>query len=405
MTNSMHQSLSLTFIFLLFSISSAHNDSHVETNPSCAETNPSHVETNPDLQINFKGSFSKVFAFGDSYTDTGNAHFLGGLNVTFSPGDKSSPENSSPVSNYTNRMCNGRLVLDFLSEALNLPPIPAYKEPSANFNNGVNFAIAGSTVFTGDHFSSKNVSNLIWKGIPMAFQTQMDWFNKYMTEAGCKGGGEGPCKAMMDNALFWLGEMGVVDYGRAQGSSAALQWLREVSVKNVGKLLEMLLERGAKYVVVQGLPPVGCLPLDISLCPLKALDRMGCAAAVNKAVMIHNQILKKKLENLRKAHPNCKIVYADYWNAYLTLLLNAKKYNIEEPFKACCGSGGGKFNFNKKLLCGSPGTSVCKDPSKYMSWDGIHLTEASYKHLADLFLNQGFCSPSFSDLIKGKKII
>ncbi|KAG8365973.1 hypothetical protein BUALT_Bualt17G0027800 [Buddleja alternifolia] len=107
------------------------------------------------------------------------------------------------------------------------------------FNNGLNFAIAGSTVFTGDHFRSKNVSNLIWKGIPMAFQTQMEWFKKYMTEAGCKGGGEGPCKAMMDNALFWLGEMGVVDYGRAQGSSAALQWLREVSVKNVGKLLEL----------------------------------------------------------------------------------------------------------------------------------------------------------------------
>lgn len=157
--------------------------------------------------------------------------------------------------------------------------------------------------------------------------------------------------------------------------------------------------------MVQGLPPVGCLPMDISLCPLQNLNKMGCAAAVNSAIMIHNQILQRNIENLRKINPNSTIVYADYWNAYLTILTNPKKYQIEEPFKACCGCGesGSPLNFNKHKLCGSPGATVCKDPSKYISWDGIHLTEAMYKHVTDLFLNQGFCKPSFDELIKRKK--
>lgn len=131
------------------------------------------------------------------------------------------------------------------------------------------------------------------------------------------------------------------------------------------------MQSGAKYIVVQGLPPLGCLPLHISLCPLKAaLDHMGCAAAVNAAVMLHNQILQKK--------------------------------QFEEAFKPCCGAVGGPLNFNLHSPCGSPGTVKCNDPSKFISWDGIHLTEAMNRKVTDLFLNQGFCQPSFSELVKGK---
>ncbi|PIN09529.1 Carboxylesterase [Handroanthus impetiginosus] len=317
MIKSTYQSLLLAFIFLFWFIS-----------PSSAHNNTAH-DSSSNLNGNHEGCFSKVYAFGESDTDTGNAHFLGGF-----------------VRNSTTRLSNGRLVLDFLCEALSLPPIPPYKEPSANFTNGVNFAIAGSTALSRDYFVKRNVSRLIWKGVPMSFQTQIDWFEKYLVKVGCKGNDKGLCKVDMDNSLFWIGEMGVSDYTSALGSPVSLPWLTEITVKNICKMLKALLANGAKYVVVQGLPSVGCLPLYMSSSSEHNRDHMGCAATANKAIMLHNKILETKLAKLRKMYPNSSILYADYWNAYLTVLMNPKKYYIDEAFKACCGSGGGKLNFN-----------------------------------------------------------
>lgn len=148
---------------------------------------------------------------------------------------------------------------------------------------------------------------------------------------------------------------------------------------------------------------MGCFTLFKSWSSKHGLDQMGCMALVNKGIMLHNQILQAKLEMYRRLHPKCSIVYADYWNAYLTISMNPKKYGFEEPFKACCGCGGGELNFDKNSLCGSEKASICKDPQKYINWDGIHLTGAMYKHLSNLFLNEGFCKPSFSDMVKTKK--
>ncbi|XP_022855073.1 uncharacterized protein LOC111376349 [Olea europaea var. sylvestris] len=169
MTKSIYQSLALTFLsFLLLSPSSAHD------------------KKLPD--VDFKGSFSTVYAFGDSYTDTGNAKFLGGFNASV---------------------------------------------------------------------DAKNI----------------------------------PLEKLKSLALGTVEALGGNPTGRLCN----------------GKLVT-LLAAGAKYIVVQGLPPVGCLPMDISLCPLQNLNKMGCAAAVNSAIMIHNQILQRNIENLRKINPNSTIV-------------------------------------------------------------------------------------------------
>lgn len=235
----------------------------------------------------------------------------------------------------------------------------------------------------------------------MNFQTQIDWFNKLKQQMGCTDKNGKSCQAELENALFWIGSVGVSDYARIQGASLSSHWLTQQSVHQVSSLIEATLQSGAKYIVVQGLPPIGCLPLHISLCPVKAaLDNMGCAGAVNAAVMMHNQILQRRLERFRSLYPNCHILYADYWNAYLTIKMNLQKYQFEEPFKPCCGAAGGHFNLHS--LCGSPGTVKCNDPSKFISWDGIHLTEAMNRKVTDLFLNQGFCQPSFSELVKSK---
>jgi hypothetical protein len=51
------------------------------------------------------------------------------------------------------------------------------------------------------------------------------------------------------------------------------------------------------------------------------------------------------------------------------------------------------------VLCGNPGSVVCPDPSKYISWDGLHFTEATYKVVIQGVLG-GYASPPLSETCK-----
>ncbi|KAF8378169.1 hypothetical protein HHK36_029506 [Tetracentron sinense] len=248
----------------------------------------------------------------------------------------------------------------------------------------------------------------MWNRVPHSFLSQIDWFNKFIQEVDCKGKDGSACKAEMENALFWIGEMGVNDYSRTFGSSFSTQLLMEMAVNNVCRLLkprivyQAMLFKGAKYIVVQGLPPTGCLPLDLSACSSSDRDDVGCSASANAVIKAHNDLLQSKLAKLQEQFSGCSIIYADYWSAYRTILKKWKEYQFEEPYKACCGAGDNKLNFDAQSICGSPSTSKCAEPSKYINWDGVHLTEAMHEKLADLFFNQGFCRPSFDQMINAK---
>lgn len=143
--------------------------------------------------------------------------------------------------------------------------------------------------------------------------------------------------------------------------------------------IQTVIRSGAKNIVVQGLPPVGCLPVDVSSTPENQRDKTGCSSLINGAILIHNGIF--------------------------TIISNPTKYQFQETHKSCCGFSGQKsdLNFNLQSICGSSGTSVCQDPSKYINWDGIHPTEAMNYQMTDQFFNQGCCQPPFQELMKKTK--
>lgn len=165
--------------------------------------------------------------------------------------------------------------------------------------------------------------------------------------------------------------------------------------------LQTVLDRGSKYVVVQGLPPTGCFPFELLRSPQEDRDEKGCSKTANSIILAHNNLLQAKIQEFQKLYYQASILYADYWGAYYTIMANPKQYGFEEPFKACCG-GGGNLNFNLKSLCGSPEITPCPDPSTYISWDGVHLTEAMNSKMAELFFTGAFCQPHFSELIRNK---
>ncbi|KAK7839930.1 gdsl esterase/lipase [Quercus suber] len=374
MANSKYLFLQIACFILLLSLSPsyAHNKSHESTPPLASFL----------ANVDFKGCFNKVYAFGDSDTDTGNAHNLGYLKSFISTlfSHAWSPyclSENSKLSGY--RLSNGRLVIDFLCEALNIPHLSAYKDSSKNFSSGANFAIAGSTALSSNLFGHFNFGNpLMWKPNPENILTQIDWFHKFVGERECQGKDETACKLELGNALFWIGEIGGNDYAR-------------------------LLDKGAKFLVVQGLPPIGCLPLQLATCPSNDRDQNGCSASANSVIKGHNNLLQKRLDEIRIQHKDSMILFIDYYSAFTTILEKHSQYQFKEPFKACCGAGGGPFNYQPNLLCGAFGTSTCKNSSTHINFDGVHLTENMHQHLFDLFFNQGFCTPSFVDLIKKKK--
>ncbi|KAF5757207.1 putative sinapine esterase [Helianthus annuus] len=61
--------------------------------------------------------------------------------------------------------------------------------------------------------------------------------------------------------------------------------------------------------------------------------------------------------------------------------------------KACCG-GEGRYNVDPSVECGDASATVCDEPDTYVSWDGIHLTEAAYKIISKNL----FSTPQFNSL-------
>ncbi|CAA3000457.1 GDSL esterase/lipase At3g48460-like [Olea europaea var. sylvestris] len=343
--------------------------------------------------------FKKVYAFGDAETDTGNTRSATGPTIFRFVSNH--PYGQSFFGRPTNRYSDGRLMIDFLAEALSLPYLPPYRNKTADKSHGVNFAYAGSTALTHSFFLSNNLTLNI---IPVSLQTQLSWFNEFLEKERCSGS---PalfrCKAeYINDALFWVGEMGANDYAYSYRSSVPAETIQELATTRVIEFVQALLNKGAKYILVQGLHPTGCLTLSLATAPSDDRDKMGCVASVNNKIYTHNTILQSKLNNLQIKFPQAIIVYANYWNAFYHVFENSDEYGFNEKFKACCGSGCGTYKFDALFACGSPPSTACNNPFEYLNWDGGHLTEATYKVLADLFINGAYCEPTFSFLLSNK---
>lgn len=69
--------------------------------------------------------------------------------------------------------------------------------------------------------------------------------------------------------------------------------------------------------------------------------------------------------------------------------------------KACCGHGG-KYNYDKNKGCGFSiavnGTQAlvgksCPDPSLYVSWDGVHYTQAANQWVFNQIASGAYSDP------------
>lgn len=162
---------------------------------------------------------------------------------------------------------------------------------------------------------------------------------------------------------------------------------------------QKLVDAGGKTVVVSGIPPLGCAPANLALLAnqtgAELEPRTGCLKDLNLLSKNHNRQLRRALTRLRARHPGVRLIYADFYAPIVDFATCPVRYGFDGTdgvLRACCG-GSGRYNFNLTAVCAMPGVSVCAEPSAYVNWDGVHLTEAANRRIADGWLRGPYAHP------------
>ncbi|CAA0821054.1 GDSL esterase/lipase [Striga hermonthica] len=322
--------------------------------------------------------FDKIFQLGDSISDTGNLireRRVGPATVYARLPYGQDFFRRTP----TGRCSNGLLMIDFIARAAGLPLLHPYKDPNGEFSHGVNFAVAGSTALRSDTLAAMRVFS---RGTRSSLDVQLGWLSTYLNST-CTDHKD--CVEKVQNALFMVGEIGGNDYNFATfQAKKSMDELRRMVPRVVEAILNGVrrtIELGAKRVVVPGNFPVGCIPIYKTAFQTNnpsAYDNNRCLKHLNEFAEYHNRELQNGINKMiQEEKSNAVIVYADYYRAYEFLLRFAKYHGMDSE-RACCGIGG-KYNFNTARMCGARGVPVCRKPHRYVSWDGIHMTQQGYR--------------------------
>ncbi|XP_011036871.1 PREDICTED: GDSL esterase/lipase At5g03980-like [Populus euphratica] len=275
---------------------------------------------------------------------------------------------------------------------LNLPIPGANLNSARKFSGGrggVNFAVAGSTALPAEVLSSKNIMNIVTNE---SLSTQLEWMFSYFNTTCSKD-----CAKEINSSLFMVGEIGGNDYNYAFMFSKTTEETKALVpgvVKAIKDAVEKVIGYGARRVVVPGNFPIGCFPVYLSQFEpndADAYDEFHCLKELNSFASYHNELLKQTVDELKKNYPDVIIVYGDYYKAFMSIYQNAQSLGFDTKTiqKACCGTGG-DHNFSLWRMCGALGVPVCPNPDQHISWDGIHLTQKAYQHMAEWLINDIF---------------
>ncbi|KAK1375409.1 Sinapine esterase [Heracleum sosnowskyi] len=362
-----------------------------------------------DTKFTVPGSLCKrlnsIISFGDSLADTGNILHLATSNNP-PPHSALPPYGETYFHTPTGRLCNGRLIIDFLAEYLGIPLIPPYlgrKNHTRSANNfllGVNFAVAGATAMDKQFFEQRGVHIMV-KNISLG--TQLSWFKELLPSL-CQTVSD--CQKLYKRSVVLVGEIGGNDYNHAFLAGLSKELVQTFVPPVVGRIasaITELIELGARSILVPGNLPIGCsaayLTLFLTNSSRQDYDpKTGCLIWLNKFAEYHNQMLQTELSRIQKLYPQAKIIYADYYNAVMPLYLNPYKLGFSSgALRACCG-GNGLYHYNPSVECGKPASTVCANPSLYVNWDGLHLTEAAYKFIFKRLFKGPSTVPPFKTL-------
>ncbi|KAK4744708.1 hypothetical protein SAY87_011020 [Trapa incisa] len=344
-------------------------------------------------------NFPAVFNFGDSNSDTGNliASGIESLNP---------PNGQSYFSVPSGRYCDGRLIIDFLMDAMDLPFLNAYMDSvgAPIFQKGCNFAAAGSTILPA---SANSVS-------PFSFRVQVNQFIRFKARV-LQLAAEGkefeqyiPSEDYFTRGLYMM-DIGQNDLAGAFYSKSFDQIIASIPtiLAEFESGLKILYDQGARNFWIHNTSPLGCIAQNIAKFGTdhSKLDQLGCVSNFNQAAMLLNLQLHALVTKLRGQNSDANITYVDVFSIKYNLIANYSRFGFEQPLMACCGYGGPPLNYDGRISCGQRkiinGVSItvkaCSDSTEHVNWDGIHYTEAANEFISSQILSGRYSDPPFAD--------
>ncbi|XP_020155128.1 acetylajmalan esterase [Aegilops tauschii subsp. strangulata] len=338
-----------------------------------------------------EGAVAAIYSLGDSITDTGN------LAKEAPPGAFETIKHlpyGVTFGRPTGRCSDGLLIIDFLAQDMGLPFLNPYLAKNMSFDHGVNFAVAGATAMDPTDLFNRTFSMPFTAN---SLKLQLQWFKDFMKSTFDT---DQEIRKRLQSSLVLVGEIGGNDYNfafYANKSVSEVEKMIPAVVETIINATKQVLDMGASRVIVPGNFPIGCLPSYLTAMAMpepSAYDSTACLKDLNLFAAKHNTQLQQAVAALRASYPDAAIAYADYFNSFLSLLKGgpALGFDANSTHKACCGAGG-RYNYDLRLMCGVEGTAVCADPSAYVSWDGIHMTQAAYKAMSRLIYHGRYLQP------------
>ena len=267
-------------------------------------------------------SYSQVYFFGDSLTDTGNLYASSGEVFPVSP----------PY--YGGGFSNGPLWSQAFANALGFSSTPA-------LSGGNNFAWAGATV--------------VDYGRPQPEIPQQ--LGMYL---GATGGAADP------GALYVImgGGNDINDAG-ANPATAATSIMAAANAVN--DMVNSLYFAGARNILVGNLPDIGLTPRAIAGGP-------AVAAGATALSQLFNVTLSSLLVITEAANTGLDVDLLDMYTLLTDAVANPSMYGFANVTSAC-----------KDGELGLPGV-VCSDPDAYLFWDSFHPSARAHDLIAQTAL-------------------
>ncbi|KAH7846181.1 hypothetical protein Vadar_010850 [Vaccinium darrowii] len=318
-------------------------------------------------------NFPAAYNFGDSNSDTGAA------SAAFGP--LQPPNGQTFFGKPAGRSCDGRLIIDFIAEELGISYLSPYLDSvGSNFSHGANFAYGGSTIRRQTWINSN----------PFHLAVQTTQFSELKARTfDIYSQGKDMSRLLrpedFSKALYTL-DIGQNDvYISMFGAPPSV--IPEM-INNFTAAVQGLYDQGGRAFWIHNIGPNGCLPaaqLNILNRTQETFDKNGCINRWNERVMEFNRQLKDRVIKLRAELPEAAITYVDVYTAKYNLISNAKNLGFTEPLKQCLvGTKDGKV------------AAICDNPSTYISWDGMHYTEAANHFVAKSIINGSLSDPPVS---------
>ncbi|KAJ6432424.1 hypothetical protein OIU84_019626 [Salix udensis] len=257
--------------------------------------------------------FSAILVFGDSTVDTGNNDYIDTVvRANFLPYGQDYPDGP------TGRFSNGKLVPDMLASLLKIKEaVPAFLDPKLSDQEiitGVCFASAGS--------GFDNQTNAVTKIIPVL--KQIDLFRKYI--ARLEGiVGEEKARQIISGSLVII-SAGTNDVAILKDEDSEYQ---HFLLDRTQTFVKELYDLGCRTMIISGLPPVGCLPIQMAIARRNSSE-LRCLDDRNSYAQSHNRKLAKMLQQIQQMLSGSKIVYLDMYKTLIEMIDQPQKYGKQQ---------------------------------------------------------------------------